>query len=721
MQTRWTEAGAQQALDRWAPAFGELLALRLYTARLLGEDAALVLHGGGNISLKGRARTLLDEVDVLFIKGSGVDLAVVEPADLPAVQIEPLRRLRSLTHLSDDDMVREVRRHLLDPAAPTPSIETLLHAFLPQRYVDHSHADAVLALTNQPNGADLIREALGDRALIVPYVRPGFELARAVAEAFEVHLSAPSEASGGSSAASRGALRPSSSPAVEGVVLLHHGLITFGDDARTSYERHLAIVDACERFLECRGTARPCAVAARDAAEPAAIVARMAPVLRGLLAHATGDEDRPFRRRVMEWRALPALGGLAGSADLRRLCDTGPVTCDHLIRTRPWPLLVDPPAGDEAAWSDLLRREVQAYRQRYAAYVSQNGGRTEGLDTAPRVVLVPGAGALCWGETKRDALIAADITEHTLAVQLAADSLGRYVALAERELYEMEFRDLQRRKLGVARDRPLDGQVVAVSGGAGAIGAAIAEVCAEAGAHVALADVDEARLQRVVAELEARFGRGTAFGVRMNVTEEADVARGFERMVLAFGGVDVVVPNAGIAQVGAVDQLTLADFRRVMEVNAVGYFLFMQAGIRLLKQQGLGGHIIVNASKNVFAPGRDFGAYSASKAAGHQLAKVAAIELAPFGIRVNMINADAVFGDAAHPSGLWQQVGPARAQSRNLDPQALPEYYRQRNLLKTVVHGRHVGNAVVFFASNATPTVGATLPVDGGVMEAFPR
>jgi NAD(P)-dependent dehydrogenase (short-subunit alcohol dehydrogenase family) len=263
--------------------------------------------------------------------------------------------------------------------------------------------------------------------------------------------------------------------------------------------------------------------------------------------------------------------------------------------------------------------------------------------------------------------------------------------------------------------------VVVISGGAGAIGVAVAEACLAAGAHAAIADRDETRLARAADGLAARHGRERILPVLMDVTDESSVREGFDRVVLAFGGVDVVVPNAGVAHVAPIEALTLSDFQQVMNVNTAGCLLFLREGVRRMKEQGLGGNVVINASKNVFAPGKDFGAYSASKAAAHQLGKVAAIELASHRIRVNMINADAVFGDEANPSHLWEVVGPERAKSRGLAPQDLPEYYRRRNLLQTRVLARHVGAAVVFFASNQSPTTGATLPVDGGLPEAFPR
>ncbi len=713
MRNRWSEEQAGEAVARWSDCTartaagaamataddGEGFALRLYTARLIGEEPDLVLHGGGNVSFKCGHQTLLgDRVDVIHVKGSGRRLATLEPEGIPAIDLEYLRRLRKLEALDDAEMVNQFRTHLLDASAPTPSIETLLHAFLPHRTIDHSHADAVLALANQPLDRDLVRRALGDRVAIVPYVKPGFDLARAVADAYEAN------------------------PTVEGIVLLHHGLITFGDSARESYDRHIALVTTCEEFIDRAPKVGQLTPAFSIEDKPSDLVARVAPILRGALAIPTGDEDRRYLRSVMEWRAGDEVLRIVNSAEAVTLAGAGPLAADHLIHTKPWPLQVG-----KAPWDDLdtltkrLESAVAAYRKRYLAYVREHGGDGASVDPSPRVVWLAGVGMLCWGRSKEEARITADIAEHTILTKASAQAIGSFVSLPPKDLYDMEFRGLQQAKLDANEDRLLERQIVIISGGAGAIGAAIAEVCIEAGAHVALADLDASRLATVMGRIEQRYGPHRALGVIMDVTDEASVKRGFDEVVRTFGGVDVVVPNAGIAHVAALDELDVEDFRRVMEVNATGYLLFMKEGTRVLKSQGLGGHIIINASKNVFGPGKDFGAYSASKAAGHQLGKVAAIELAPYDIRVNMINADAVFGDERNPSGLWSKVGPERAKSRGMKPEDLPDYYRDRNLLKTRVLGRHVGRAVVFFASNATPTTGATLPVDGGVIEAFPR
>ncbi|MFH1108785.1 MAG: bifunctional aldolase/short-chain dehydrogenase [Planctomycetota bacterium] len=708
MKSRWTEQGAREAIHEWAERYGEDFALRLYTARLIGEVPALVLHGGGNVSVKGTIKTLLGEsAEALFVKGSGGDLATIEPSGLPALDLAHLRRLRTLSRLDDEAMVNEFRTHLFDASAPTPSIETLAHAFLPPRFIDHSHADAVLVLTNQPDGEALVREALGNAVSILPYVRPGFDLAKAIADLYEQN------------------------PKVEGIVLLQHGLITYGDDARTSYERHIALVDRCEKFIERRIARRTLTPSFSTRDEPAGLASIAAPILRGMIAVPTGDEDRPYARSILEWRASEGVLAIINSAEAKVLAETGPLTGDHLIRTKPWPLYVEKPSwSDPAALRAQLRDAVDGYRRRYESYLTAHGGTLQGLDPFPRVVWLPGAGLLCWGPTKRDARIAADIAEHTLMAKAQAHRIGAYESLSEEHLHHMEFRTLQRVKLDDPPSSPLakggqrgvlQGQVVAISGGAGAIGSAIAEVCAEAGAHVAMADLDERRLAAVVERVESRFGRRSAVGVVMDVTDETSVRRGFEQIARTFGGVDVVVPNAGVAHVAPIEDLSAADFRRVMEVNATGYLLFMREGVRLMKQQGLGGNIVVISSKNVFAPGKEFAAYSASKAAAHQLGRLAAIELAPDGIRVNMLTPDAVFGDERTPSGLWSEVAPRRAKTHDLKAEELPEYYRKRNLLQVRVLGRHVGNAVVFFASNSTPTTGAVLPIDGGLPEAFPR
>jgi rhamnulose-1-phosphate aldolase/alcohol dehydrogenase len=707
MESRWSDREAEEYVERFAPRWGEALALRVYTSRLIGRDPDLVMHGGGNTSLKGTVTTLVgDRVEALFVKGSGWDLDAIEPPGLPGVDLAHLRRLRALDALSDEEMVNQLRTHLFDAGAPNPSVETLLHAFLPHRFIDHTHADIALVLTNQPRAEAeaLARESFGPRWGVVPYIMPGFALAKLAAEVFE------------------------RDPGAEGLVLLNHGLFTFADDARTAYERMIAGVDRAERFVraQARTAARVTVASGFDPGPARAAAARLAPVLRGVLAEPTGSGDRPWCRMVLEHRAsAPLLADLA-AADAAQLALAGPLTPDHVIRTKGPALFLGDglPLDDDGALRERVAAAVASYRARYDAYFETNRGRAPGaltkLDSLPRVVLVPGVGILAAGRTKADARIAADIAEHTVPAKALANGIGRYTALADADLFDMEYWSLEQAKLGKAKDAVLAGQVALVTGGAGAIGVGVCRALLAAGAHVVVADLERERIDAVVAELDPKR-RGLAAGVVMNVTDEASVTAGLADTCRLYGGLDILVLNAGVAHVSAIETMEPAAFRRVIDVNLVGYFLVLREAAKVLRRQGTGGNVIVNSSKNVFAPGAEFGAYSASKAGAHQLGKVAALELAAAGIRVNMVNADAVFGDARHPSGLWQEVGPSRARSRGLDPAALQDYYRERNLLKTTVTAEHVGNAVVFFASNLTPTTGATLPVDGGVADAFPR
>ncbi|MBN4058974.1 bifunctional aldolase/short-chain dehydrogenase, partial [bacterium AH-315-J04] len=617
MKSQWSDQNARAFEDRWAKSLDPLVAQRLYTAHLIGGDASLVLHGGGNVSVKASYKNFLGEdVETIYVKASGTDLSQLTPQGLTPLDLERLRKMRQIESLTDEQLANAYRLCCLDANAAPPSIETLLHAFLPHRFVDHSHADAVLTLTNQPNGDTLIKEALGDSVGIIEYIRPGLSLAKAVANLCD------------------------SKPNLTGVVLMKHGLVTFGPDAKSSYETHIDIVDRCEAFIKQKTEGKSLNTHFKCELKPEALAEKIAPTIRGLLSVKSDDIDQLFVRPILDWRHTPEVMQFVNSKEARTLSAEAPLTGDHVIRTKSRVLFCD-----VQDWSDMsaaittITQCIESFREDYKKYMQVHAPDSAHDDGLPSVVLLPGVGALCWGNTKRSAAIAADITEQTLRVKTNASLIGSYEGLTEQHLADMEFRTLQRRKICQSQGKALAGQVVAISGGAGAIGVATARCCLKAGAHVVIADLNQEALDRAVKLLTAEYRPENILAVRMDVTDEQSVAQGFAEMVRTFGGVDVIVPNAGIAHVASIESLDVAQFRRVMEINATGYLTFMQAGIRILKQQGLGGNIIINASKNVFGPGKDFGAYSASKAAGHQLGKVAAIELAPLGIRVNMINA----------------------------------------------------------------------------------
>ena len=700
MQSRWSDADARAAIAAFASA-GEDLALRAYTSRLLGADPALVLHGGGNTSRKATYETVLGAAaPALFVKASGFDLATIEPAGLVALDLEYLLRLRAVAALSDAAMVNELRTHLFDHRAGTPSIEALVHAWIPARYVDHTHADAILALTNQRDGEARVREALGDDVLVLPYVKAGFALAKASAAAFEAR------------------------PAARAMVLLKHGVITWGATARESYDRMIAVVSDAERFVAARATSplRANVETPEDVARARA--AQVAPLLRGLLASPSGDADRPHRRVIVRPLCERGVLDFVDSDRGRALSQTPTVTSDHLIRTKALPAWIDAPAWDDpATLRGQLEAAITAYAGDYDAYFERHrAALPEGVERAdpkPRVVLLPGLGALCAGEDVRAADIAADITRQTLAVKARIAAMGEYEGLPEADLFAMEYYTLQQAKLR-AGGPALQREVAIVTGAAGAIGSGIVRGLLREGCHVAATDLAGAPLDSLVAELRGEYGERIA-GVALDVADAASVAAGFAQVCALYGGVDLLVINAGLAHVATLAELEVEAFRRLERVNVEGTLLLLQEAERVFAAQRTGGDVVLVSTKNVFAPGAGFGAYSATKAASHQLARIASLELAAQGVRVNMVAPDAVFSDGARKSGLWQEVGPGRMKARGLDEKGLEEFYQNRNLLKARVTADHVANAVIFFATRQTPTTGATLPVDGGLPDATPR
>ncbi len=698
MQSRWNDAEARAFVDRHA-AVGADLALRVYTSRLIGSEPDLVLHGGGNTSVKTWARTALgDELEVLCIKGSGADLAFVEPAGLPAVELGPLLRLRALPRLDDVAMVQELRRRLLDPGAPNPSVEALLHAFLPHRFVDHTHADAILALGNQVDGERRVREVFGDDVAILPWTMPGFPLAKAVADAYERR------------------------PDCQGIVLLHHGIFTFGDDARQSYQRMIHLVDRAEQFVRSKvGAVAPLLrgdPAPQSAAARREVFAALLPRLRGLTALGDGSGER-FVRTVADVRDGDALAAFAAQPAADALCASGPITPDHILRTKGRYLYV---ARAEAGDRTALERRIADYVGWYRDYFKRCAaplGATVMLAPMPVVAVVEGCGLCAIAPTKLAATIAADIAEHTVAVWAQGHALGHYHGLGEPELAAMEYWALERAKLGRQAAPLLAGQIAFVTGAAGAIGHAVAAALLQHGACVCLVDRDAERLAAVVERLAAHRRQLTT--VIADLCDPAQVRAAFAHCVQAFGGVDLIIPSHGVAHVDRIERLDVQRFRSVLDVNATAVLLVLQEAAKILRAQATGGGVVLQVSKNAFAPGAGFGAYSASKAAALQLGRIAALEFAEFGVRVNMVNADAVFGDDAVPSQLWAEVGPDRMRARGLDAAGLRAFYRDRSLLKRTVTPQHVADAVLFLLAHAGATTGAVLPVDGGLPEAFPR
>jgi rhamnose utilization protein RhaD (predicted bifunctional aldolase and dehydrogenase)/NAD(P)-dependent dehydrogenase (short-subunit alcohol dehydrogenase family) len=684
MQNLWSDSDARAAVARYAAqGASEDLALRVYTTRLLGGEPRLVLHGGGNTSVKTTATDILGEtVEVLCVKGSGWDMGRIEPAGLPAVRFAPLVKLRKLDALSDEDMVNVQRCNLLDSTAPNPSVETLLHAFLPHKFIDHTHANAVLALSDQPDGEAILRGVYGARIAIVPYIMPGFALAKKAAEVYEAH------------------------PEVEGLVLHKHGIFSFGASAEEAYARMIALVTLAEARLA-RGANRTIAAAALP--KSTASVAEIAPILRGLAAQPVKPEDGTYKRLVMTFRNGAEVLAYVNGAELTRYGQEGVVTPDHAIRTKPKPIILPAPEGGKLdGFATAARAAFDAYQADYHAYFARNNAaspvKKKELDAVPRVILVPGVGLFGLGPSAKDARIAADLAETTVEVVGNAERIGRFESITERDVFDMEYWSLEQAKLGKTAEKPLARQVVLVTGGGSGIGAATAAAFAAQGAEVAVLDRDG----NMAGAVAKKVG---GLGLACDVTAADQVAAAFARVCEAYGGVDVVVSNAGAAWQGRIGEVSDALLRESFELNFFAHQAVAQQAVRIMRAQGTGGCLLFNTSKQAVNPGPDFGPYGLPKAATLFLMRQYSIDYGKDGIRSNAVNADRI------RSGLLtEEMIAARSKARGLSERD----YMAGNLLQREVTAEDVAQCFVSLAL-AEKTTGAVLTCDGGNVAAALR
>ena len=654
MKSLWSDAEAA----KFEKDFSGPLALRVYTSRLLGRDKSLVLHGGGNTSVKLREKDLFGEdQEVLYVKGSGWDLEAIEPAGFTPVTLSYVKRLATLPKLSDPQMVNELSTHMLKAGAPAPSVETILHAILPYPYVDHTHADAVLSVSNAPNGDERIREIYGERVVVIPYIMAGFDLAAFCAREFP-------------KAAKKNCI---------GMVLLSHGIFSFGKDARESYERMIELVSMAEQYLEKKKAWRV--------------------DLSGNGARANREEIASLRRAISDQAGMPMVlktnssekfVGFAQRADLEKLSQQGPATPDHVIRTKPFP---------------MLGRDVGGYAKKYQEYFQRLSARTKEkktiLDLAPRMALDPALGFVAAGRTAKDTAIVEELYDHTIDVILRAEALGGWRALDQQHTFDIEYWDLEQAKLRKAGAAPaFAGEVVIVTGAASGIGKACAEAFLKRGAAVVGLDRNPA--------IATQWKRPDFLGVTCDLTDAAATEKALDEAVLRFGGVDMLVLNAGMFPSSQPLQDILAEtWKLTMSVNVETHLRLMQLCHPLLRLAPRGGRIVVIGSRNVSAPGPGAGAYSASKAALNQLARVAALEWAKDGIRINSLHPDAVYD-----TGLWtEELLAARAKAYSMTI----EQYKKKNLLKTEVSSKDVAElAAEMCGTLFAKTTAAQVPVDGG-------
>jgi len=651
MQSLWDDKTAE-------PFANEALAMRVYTSRLLGQNPSLVLHGGGNTSVKASGMNLFGETEeLLYVKGSGWDLATIEAAGFAPVRMKVLKQMAALDQLSDTDMVNLQRSAMTDPAAPNPSVEAILHALIPFAYVDHTHADAVVTISNTENGAARIRELYGERVLIVPYVMPGFMLAKTIAEL----------------------TRDTDWSALDGIILLHHGVFTFADNAKASYENMIKLVSMAEQYLETH-----------------------API--GVSDNTRENEDllklALLRRAVSKARGKPVITCLCNDndaiafsrlPDIESISTRGPLTPDHVIRTKRTAMIV----GDDA---DACVRQYTADYQRY--FDSNNNSSLTCLDAAPRWAVWPGHGTLSFDTTQKGAAIISDIIRHTRAAITKAEALGGWQALPEKDIFELEYWELEQAKLKKGGASPMfSGKIALVTGAASGIGQACVRSLLSHGAVVCAIDINPA--------IVGLFNNSGVIETVCDVTDTDAMKTAVDDTVRHFGGLDIVISNAGLFPVSErIEQMSEQTWEKSMTVNLTSHQQLLTLCIPYLKE-GIDPAIVIMASKNVPAPGPGASAYSVAKAGLTQLARVAALELGEHGIRINALHPNAVFDTA-----IWtDEVLEKRARNYGLTI----EEYKTNNILKVEVTSRDVAELACQLAGPVyAKTTGAQIPIDGG-------
>ena len=676
--------------DAEAPA-GDGLASLAYRSRLLGADRTLVNIYGGNTSVKSLETDHVGrEVEVLWVKGSGSDIADITERGFAGLKLPEVLPLFERASMSDEEMIAYLDRTAFETGRPRQSIETLLHAFVPAKHVDHTHPDAIIAVACTPNGQDVMREIYGDRAAWVDYIRPGFTLSQQIGAAVREN------------------------PGIECVVMGKHGLVTWGDDSKACYETTLRIIGEAQSYLDAHASQEPFggqAVAPVSDDERRRLLLALLPVLRGAMA---GD-----RKAILSVDSTPETLQFVGGRDASSLCGVGAACPDHLVHTKRVPLFLDwrPEEGEEALVVKA-REGVARFKEEYGAYFDANKAEGDRMfSPAPRVVLVPGVGMVTSGADAMGAEVARQLYTRAIVVMKSATSLGGFVSLSAEESYGIEYWPLELYKLSLKpAPKALEGHVALVTGAASGIGRATARRLAADGAHVVIADLNLAGGEEVAKEIP---GHRRAVAVGMNVTEEGAVQGAFERAVLEYGGVDIAVNNAGIATSAPIEETTLEAWNKNQSILSTGYFLVAREAFRLMRRQGTGGGLVFVCSKNSVAAGKNAAAYSAAKAAELHLARCLAEEGGAAGIRVNSVLPDGVLAGSSIWDGKWRAE---RAATYGIEPDKLEEHYRNRTTLKVNVLPEDIAEAVAFFVGpHASKTTGGALTVDGGVPIAYVR
>lgn len=682
--------------DAHAAGLNDELDRLVYRSNLLGEDRSVCNWKGGNTSSKLRWPLHTGkEADVLWIKGSGSDLKTITRSGFTGLRLEEVLALFERDAMSDEEMVDYLVRSMLHPSMPRPSIETLMHAFIPFPHVDHTHPDSIVTLCNLAEGKEMVKEIFGDEVVWIDYVRPGFSLAKQVGLAVRER------------------------PGLRGVFLGSHGLVTWGNTHKESYENTLALINEAQAHIDSALSRKPVLGGARyyslptDKAE--AILAEVLPALRGAVSR--------YQRAVLHVDRSEPILELVNSRAGKELALTGSACPDHLVHTKHYPLWVDFEPGKEDAQKlkERLVEGVQRYEQEYREYVEECSRPGDPkLDPFPRVILIPGIGMVSTGKDKAAAEASAGLYHRAAAVIRGAYALGTYASLSRQDAYDVEYWPLELYKLTLAPpERELSRRIALITGAASGIGRATAFRLAKEGAHVVIADINRDGAVKVAGEINKIHGEGRALALWVDVTDERAVIEAMRRTVLEYGGLDILVSNAGLASAAPFDETTLESWQRVHEVLVKGYFLVTREAYKIMKAQGIGGSIIMVTSKNAMVASKGAVAYNTAKAAELHMARSLAEEAGAYGIRVNCVAPDAVLEGSSIWDGRWREE---RARGYGIKPEELEEFYRSRTALRVNVFPDDVAEAILFLASDRSgKTTGCTITVDGGVAAAYVR
>jgi rhamnulose-1-phosphate aldolase/alcohol dehydrogenase len=668
----------------------------VFRSNLLGEDRRVCNFGGGNTSSKTieidfRGR----EVEVMWVKGSGSDLATMKAGNFTGLRLQDIAPLFEREEMPDEEMVAYLANCMIDPKHPRASIETLLHAFLPFKHVDHTHPDAIISLCCAHNGKDIAREIYGDRFVWVPYIRPGFTLSKMIAECVLAN------------------------PQAELVLMEKHGLVTWGDTPEACYAKTISIINEAERYIDDRiedenlfGGRKAEALPEK---ERRAVAAAVMPLIRG----AVSDE----RKMILTFDDAEDVLRFVGGVISEKLSSVGAACPDHLVHTKMLPLFVnwEPNASDIDGLKTKLNEAIITYKEQYKAYFDRN--KHEGdvmFEAAPRVILIPGVGMINTGKSWSNSKISGALYHRAIAVMRGATALGDFVSLSENESYNVEYWPLELYKLSLApAEAEFSRKVAFITGGAGGIGSETARRLVSEGAHVVLADLNLEGAQKIAEEINDKYGENRAFAVKMDVTQEEQVTAAYAETALIYGGVDIIVNNAGLATSSPFDETSLKEWNLNISVLGTGYFLVAREAFKVMKEQKIGGSMVFIGSKNSIFAGKSVSAYSSAKALEAHLARCIAAEGGEFGIRANTILPDAILQGSAIWNSNWRNE---RAAAYGIEPDQLEEHYRKRTTLLVNIYPRDIAEGVAFFASSKSEkTTGCMLTIDGGVPAAFTR